>query len=193
MLAASPMWSILLCSWWVMPNSLTPGTAAHQAPPPPLSPGVCSNSCPLSQWCHPTISSSAISFFFCVINNCYHRHHHHHHHHRCRPASCHASEPADGTRVAQRAVSIAENRPLTGRNGPWALAARSTGKPLSYLQLHKSVFVKSNTSFGINKRVVNYKPIPFKCKRKHSRNTEITKEKRLFPAVSHFRFESLII
>ena len=26
---------------------------------PPLSPGVCSNSCPLSQWCHPTISSSA--------------------------------------------------------------------------------------------------------------------------------------
>ena len=22
-----------------------------------LSPGVCSNSCPLSQWCHPTISS----------------------------------------------------------------------------------------------------------------------------------------
>ena len=23
-----------------------------------LSPGVCSNSCPLSQWCHPTISSS---------------------------------------------------------------------------------------------------------------------------------------
>ena len=25
----------------------------------PLSPGVSSNSCPLSQWCHPTISSSA--------------------------------------------------------------------------------------------------------------------------------------
>ena len=25
----------------------------------PLSPGVCCNSCPLSQWCHPTISSSA--------------------------------------------------------------------------------------------------------------------------------------
>ena len=28
-------------------------------PCPLLSPGVCSNSCPLSQWCHPTISSSA--------------------------------------------------------------------------------------------------------------------------------------
>ena len=54
------------------------------------------------------------------------------------------------------------------------------------------MFVKSNTSFGINKHVVNYKPIPLKCKRKHCRNTKIKKEKCLFPAVSHFRFESLI-
>ena len=29
-------------------------------PCPSPSPGVCSNSCPLSQWCHPIISSSAI-------------------------------------------------------------------------------------------------------------------------------------
>ena len=28
-------------------------------PRPSLSPGISSNSCPLSQWCHPTISSSA--------------------------------------------------------------------------------------------------------------------------------------
>ena len=27
-----------------------------------VSPGVCSDSCPLSQWCHPTISSSIIPF-----------------------------------------------------------------------------------------------------------------------------------
>ena len=33
--------------------------------PCPLSPGVCSNSCPLSQWCHPTISSSVAPFSFC--------------------------------------------------------------------------------------------------------------------------------
>ena len=26
------------------------------------TPGACSNSCPLSQWCHPTVSSSVISF-----------------------------------------------------------------------------------------------------------------------------------
>ena len=34
-------------------------------PCPSLSPGVCSNLCPLSQWCHPTISSSVIPFYFC--------------------------------------------------------------------------------------------------------------------------------
>ena len=28
---------------------------------PSLSPGVCSSSCPLSQWCHPAISSSVVS------------------------------------------------------------------------------------------------------------------------------------
>ena len=32
-----------------------------------LSPRVCSNSCPLSQWCHPTISSSVAPFSSSVI------------------------------------------------------------------------------------------------------------------------------
>ena len=32
---------------------------------PSLSLRVCSNSCPLNQRCHPTISSSVIPFFFC--------------------------------------------------------------------------------------------------------------------------------
>ena len=31
-----------------------------------MSPGVCSNSCPLSQWCHPTISSSVTLFSSCL-------------------------------------------------------------------------------------------------------------------------------
>jgi len=42
--------------------SATPWTAAHRLPCPSLSPGACSNSCPLSPWCHPTISSSVIPF-----------------------------------------------------------------------------------------------------------------------------------
>ena len=33
---------------------------------PSLSPRVCSDSCLLSQWCHPTISSSAACFSFCL-------------------------------------------------------------------------------------------------------------------------------
>ena len=37
---------------------VTPWTAAHQAPRPSLSSWVCSDSCPLSWWCHPTISSA---------------------------------------------------------------------------------------------------------------------------------------
>ena len=36
--------------------------AAHQASCPSLSPRVSSNPCPLSWWCHPTISSSVFPF-----------------------------------------------------------------------------------------------------------------------------------
>ena len=39
----------------------------HVRPPCPLpTPGACSNSCPLSQWCHPTISSSVVPFSSCL-------------------------------------------------------------------------------------------------------------------------------
>ena len=31
----------------------------------PLTPGICSNSCPLSRWCHRTISSSVAPFSSC--------------------------------------------------------------------------------------------------------------------------------
>ena len=37
---------------------------SHAGPPcHSPTPGACSNSCPLSRWCHPTISSSVIPFF----------------------------------------------------------------------------------------------------------------------------------
>ena len=47
----------------VVSDSLGPDELQHTRPPCP-SPtlGVYSNSCPLSQWCHPTISSSVIPF-----------------------------------------------------------------------------------------------------------------------------------
>ena len=53
---------------------------------PPLSRGICSNACPLSQWCYPTISSSATSSF------------------------CHQSFPALGSfLVSQQFVSGGQN------------------------------------------------------------------------------------
>ena len=42
------------------------GLQLARLPCPSQSPGVCSNSCPLSEWCHPTISSSVIPFFYCL-------------------------------------------------------------------------------------------------------------------------------
>ena len=42
------------------------GVQHSRLPHPSLSPGVCSNSCPLSWWCHPTISSSAVPFSSCL-------------------------------------------------------------------------------------------------------------------------------
>ena len=49
-----------------MSNSLQPRELQHaRLPCPSVSPGVCSNSCPLCQWCHPTISSSPAPFSSC--------------------------------------------------------------------------------------------------------------------------------
>ena len=47
----------------VVSDSLPPHGLQHARPPcPSPTPGVHSNSCPLSRWCHPTISSSVVSF-----------------------------------------------------------------------------------------------------------------------------------
>ena len=51
----------------VVSDSLRPQGMQHaRLPCPSPSPGTCSNSCPLSQWCHPTISSSLTPFFSCL-------------------------------------------------------------------------------------------------------------------------------
>ena len=47
----------------VVSSSLWPHGLQHTRLPCPYpTPGVYSNSCPLSQWCHPTISSSVVLF-----------------------------------------------------------------------------------------------------------------------------------
>ena len=56
---------MLLFSQSVVSNSLQPhGLQRARLPCSSPSPGVCSSSCPLSQWCHPTISSSVIPFSY---------------------------------------------------------------------------------------------------------------------------------
>ena len=62
------------CRWWfssvqfsrlVVSDSLQPHEPQHTRPPcPSPNPGVHPNPCPLSQWYHPTISSSAVPFSF---------------------------------------------------------------------------------------------------------------------------------
>ena len=65
------------CQIWKQPNCSSVSSVAQSCltlcnpmdfrlPCPSLSPGVCSNSCPFSQWCHPTISSSVACFFSCL-------------------------------------------------------------------------------------------------------------------------------
>ena len=50
----------------VVPDSLWPHDSQHARPPcPSPTPGVYSNSCPLSRWCHPAISSSIVPFSSC--------------------------------------------------------------------------------------------------------------------------------
>ena len=50
----------------VLSNSLQPHESQHARPPCPWpSPGVHSNSCLLSWWCHPAISSPVIPFSSC--------------------------------------------------------------------------------------------------------------------------------
>ena len=44
----------------VVSDSLRPHGLQHRPPCPSPTPGAYSNSCPLSGWCHPTISSSVI-------------------------------------------------------------------------------------------------------------------------------------
>ena len=50
----------------VMSDSLRPHESQHTSPLcPSQTPGVYSNSCPLSRWCHPAISSFVIPFSSC--------------------------------------------------------------------------------------------------------------------------------
>ena len=59
-------WYSVQFSCSVVSDSLRPHELQHARPPcPSLTPRVHSNSCPLSRWCHPAISSSVVPFSSC--------------------------------------------------------------------------------------------------------------------------------
>ena len=61
-----PSCMIWFCCLVTMSDYMQPYGLQHASLPcPSLSLRVCSNSCPLSQWCHPTISSSVAHFSPC--------------------------------------------------------------------------------------------------------------------------------
>ena len=60
-------WPSVQFSRSVMSNSLRPHGLQHtRLPCPSPTPRAYSNSCPLSQWCHPLISSSVVPFTSCL-------------------------------------------------------------------------------------------------------------------------------
>ena len=61
-----PQFSSAQFSRSVVSDSLPPHESQHARPPcPSPTPGVHSDSCPSSQWCHPAISSSGVPFSSC--------------------------------------------------------------------------------------------------------------------------------
>ena len=61
-----PIRDICCCLVAQLCLTLQPHGLQHtRLPCPSPSPGICSDSCPLSRWCHPTISSFVIPFSFC--------------------------------------------------------------------------------------------------------------------------------
>ena len=62
-----PQFSSVQFSRSVVSDSLQPHEPQHSWPPcPSPTPRIYSNSCPLSRWCHPTISSSVIPLSSCL-------------------------------------------------------------------------------------------------------------------------------
>ena len=58
-----PISAVTQVSCSVVSDSLRPRESQHARPPcPSPTPGVHSNSCPSSRWCHPAISSSVVPF-----------------------------------------------------------------------------------------------------------------------------------
>ena len=59
-------WALQFSNSVVSDSSRPRGLQHAKLPCPSPTPRACSNSCPLSRWCHPTISSSVVPFSSCL-------------------------------------------------------------------------------------------------------------------------------
>ena len=121
-------WISLLFSCSIIFDSLKPHGLKHaRLPCHSQSPGACSNSCPLSQWCHPTISSSVIPF-----------------------SSCHQSFPASGSFLMSwlfassgqsiGALSISPSNEYSGLIGLISLLSKRLARVFSNTTVQKHQF-----------------------------------------------------
>ena len=126
----------------------TPWTAQHARPPcPSPTPGIYSNSCPLSQWYHPTISSSVVPFYSC-------------------PQSFRASESfpvsqlfasgGQSTRVSASSPVLPMNTQdlsPSGRTGWISLQAKGLSRVFSNITVQKHQFFSAQLSSQFNSHI----------------------------------------
>ena len=130
------MWLSWFCSVQfscsVVSDSLRPyGLQYARLPCPSPTPGVCSNSCPSSQWCHPTFSSSVISF-----------------------SSCLQSFPASGSFPMIIMISLGEEEPFSGASGksvPPRERLPSNGRRVEWMPESQSRVLATSCLFGTHR------------------------------------------
>ena len=130
------MWLSWFCSVQfscsVVSDSLRPyGLQYARLPCPSPTPGACSNSCPSSQWCHPTFSSSVIPF-----------------------SSCLQSFPASGSFPTIIMISLGEEEPFSGASGksvPPREWLPSNGRSVEWMPESPSRVLATSCLFGTHR------------------------------------------
>ena len=129
---------LLLFSHSVMSDSLQPHGLKHARLPcllPP--PRICSNSCPLSQWCHPTVLSSVV------------------------PVSCLQSFPASGSFLWVSSSSVSASVLLMniqdwfplGLTGLISLQSKGLSRVFSNTTVQKHQFLGAQPSLWSNSHI----------------------------------------
>ena len=134
-----------------MSDSLKTHRLQHiRLPCPSLSSRLCSNSCPLSWWCHLTISSSATLFFFCLqyflASGSF-------------PMSHHFAAVAQSTRTSTSALVLPMNIQgwfLIGLTGLISLQSKGLSRVFSNTTVQKHQFFSTQPSLSSNSHIYTW-------------------------------------